>query len=277
MPSPVLLSERAGRLGTLMSRELNGTGLQRPDETLDELRPMGLRLLQKKDGYRFSLDPILLCAFATRLPQGEIADLGTGCGIIPLLLAPRATGRLLGIEIQPELADRARRNVLLNGLDERVEILCGDLRQLTERLDSGGFSAVFANPPYRTPGTGRQAPGAERAAARHELAGGLPAFVAAAARLLGHGGCFYIIHLAERLTEVLTEMRASGLEPKRLRCIHSRLGDPARLVLVEGRKRGRAGLVVESPLMVYADSGYSAEVLAMYEPSAGSGGEEIGA
>ena len=237
-----------------------------PDETLDDLRCGGLRIIQPRDGYRFSLDPVLLCAFA-RIGAGEaVADLGTGSGVIPLLLARRtAAGSIVGVEIQEQAADRARRGVVLNGLAERITILHRDLRELRGHLAPESRDVVLSNPPFRPTGTGKIAPGDERAVARHELAGGLEDFLAAGQYLLKQGGRFYLIHLAERLAEILSAMQRLRLEPKRLRCVHSRLGEGARLVLVEGRKSGRPGLTVEAPLFIYEGEGYSAEVLAMYD------------
>jgi tRNA1Val (adenine37-N6)-methyltransferase len=237
-----------------------------PTETLDDLHPAGLKIIQAKRGYRFSLDPVLLCAFA-KVAKGEVvADLGTGSGVVPLLLAARTGAKkIVGVEIQPELAGRARRSVLLNCLQDRIDILEGDLRELQGRLEPQAFEVVVANPPFRRPGTGRQAPINERAAARHELAGGLVDFLRAATYLLKDGGRFYIVFLAERLAELLAGMRELLLEPKRLRCVHSRAGERGTLVLVEGRKGGRAGLAMDPPLFVYEGEAYSAEILAIYE------------
>ncbi len=239
--------------------------LIRPDETLDDLRSGGLKVIQKKDGYRFSLDPVLLCAFAKIGVSESVVDLGTGSGVIPLLLARRSeAARITGVEIQPELADRARRSLMFNGLQDRVAIVERDLRELRGALDPQSCDVVLSNPPYRRVDTGRTAPVAERAAARHELAGGLDDFLAAAAYLLGQGGRFYIIYLAERLAELLAAMSRQRLEPKRLRSVHSRSGEPARMVLVEGRRNGRPGMMVEAPLYVYDGENYTAEVLAIY-------------
>ena len=235
------------------------------DETLDDLRLGGLRIIQKKDGYRFSLDPVLLCAFAQIQSQGTVCDLGCGSGVIPLMLARKTgAGRIVGIEIQSELADRARRSVLYNDLQDRVEILHQDLRSVREVMVAESCQAVLANPPYRRPQSGRLAPGDERARARHELYGGLEEFLACSAYLLGTGGRFYMVHLAERMADVLSGMRQTGLEPKRLRCVHSRHGDQACLVLVEGRRGGAPGMVVETPLFIYGESGYTEEILDMY-------------
>jgi len=235
-----------------------------PDETLDELRLGGLRIIQKKNGYRFSVDPVLLCAFG-HLRRGEtVADLGTGSGVLPLLLAERsAAGGITGIELQPSLADCARRNVRLNGMENRVRILEGDLRRLNLELYQR-FDAVFANPPFRKPETGRKSPDPQRAGARHELSGCLEDFLKTAFLLLKDGGRFYLVFPAERLAELLEEVRRERLEPKRLRCVHSRQGESAKLVLVEGRKRGRTGMVVDSPLVLYEGAVYSPEVLAIY-------------
>jgi len=238
----------------------------RAGETLDDLRPAGLKIIQAKRGYRFSLDPVLLCAFVQVARDEMVVDLGTGSGVVPLVLATRTGAKkIVGVEIQPELADRARRGVLLNCLQDRIDILEGDLRAFQGLLEPEAFDVVVANPPFRRPGTGRQAPVNERAAARHELAGGLADFLRAATYLLKNGGRFYIVFLAERLADLLAEMRALRLEPKRLRCVHSRQGERGILVLVEGRKGGRSGLAMEPPLYVYAGEGYSAETLAIYE------------
>lgn len=237
-------------------------------ETLDELRP-GLKILQGKRGYRFSLDPVLLCDFARIHPQDRVLDLGTGAGIIPLLLASRHQSlQVVGVEYQEELADRARRSARLNQLEARIAIVGGDMRspRLLDRFSP--FTVVLSNPPYRPAATGRLSPGSERAAARHELAGGLEDFVGTAARYLDDGGRFFVIHLAERLTDLFCAMRREKLEPKRLRLVLSRAGEAARLVLVEGRKGSKPGLTVESPLVIYDGEGYSREVLAMYEARA---------
>jgi tRNA1Val (adenine37-N6)-methyltransferase len=237
----------------------------RPDETLEELTAAGLKIIQPAAGYRYSLDPFLLCNFATLSASVQIADLGTGSGIIPLLLSVRAEAvRIVGVEIQSEVADRARRSVELNGLAGRVEILQGDVRQIGALLPPQSFDVVLANPPYRQPGRGRVAPDVERRAARHELAGGMDDFLRAGFFLLKDGGRFCLVFLAERLAELLAAMHREHLEPKRLRCVHARAGEGARLVLVEGRKRGGGGLIVEAPLFIHAGAELSPEMRRIY-------------
>lgn len=236
-------------------------------ETLTRLKLGGLLLLQARKGYRFSLDPVLLARFVAVREQERVIDLGTGSGVIPLLLARLfAVRQVVGIELQSEQVQRAQQNVELNGLRGAVQILAGDIRQIRELSPAAQADLVVSNPPYRRLHTGRLAPNGERAAARHELAGGLEDFVRAAGWLLKNGGRFALIYLAERLPELLGRMSASDIEPKRLRMIHPRQGEAAKMVLVEGRKMGRPGLTVEPPLFVYRGKGrdYSAEVLQMY-------------
>ncbi|MCK4503108.1 MAG: SAM-dependent methyltransferase, partial [Desulfuromonadales bacterium] len=174
-----------------------------------------------------------------------------------------------GIELQTELAERAVKNVVLNSLQERVSIVHDDIRNVRNFVKPATMDMVVSNPPYRHPDSGRIAPNDERAAARHELAGGLPEFIAAAKWLLKNGGGFAVIYLAERLPKLLTTLVAAGIEPKRLRMVHPRYGAEAKLVLLEGRKGGRPGLQVEPPLFIYKTGGsgreYSEEVLRMYD------------
>ncbi|MDX2496130.1 MAG: tRNA1(Val) (adenine(37)-N6)-methyltransferase [Desulfuromusa sp.] len=243
-------------------------------ETLDSLSIGNLQLLQAESGYRYSLDPILLARFVKIKKGARVVDLGTGAGILPLLLARLSdAAELVGIELQSELAARAGRNVELNFLQGRVRILREDVRNIRDIYPVSCVDLVVSNPPYRQPDSGRIAPNDERAIARHELSGGLADFVAAASWLLKNGGCFSVIYLAERLPELMTRMVTAGIEPKRLRMIHSRQSEAAKMVLLEGRKGGRPGLVVEKPLYLYKDSvlgrDYTEEVLRMYEDSPG--------
>jgi tRNA1Val (adenine37-N6)-methyltransferase len=238
------------------------------NETLDELFDGSLRIIQARDGYRSSLDPVLLCAFSSLGKDEQIIDLGTGNAVIPLILAGQGKGgKITGIDCQSDMVDRSQRSVLLNGLEERIEILQGDIRDLSEHFVAGSFNAVVTNPPYRVAERGRVSPYSERAAARHELTGGLVDFLLAASFLLKRGGRFFIVYLAERLPELMSEMRNFRLEPKRMRMVHSRCGSSARMVLVEGRKNGKPGVAVEAPLIVYQGEGrdYTAEVLSMYK------------
>ena len=186
--------------------------------------------------------------------------------IDPFLLAQSFNPvHIFALEIQQELVSAARLWLSNFKFVENVEVIEGDVREVNKVLLSSKAHVVVTNPPYRTPGTGKIAPHPERASARHELHGGLDDFLKAAAYLLGDGGRFYIVYLAERLTDLLEGMRKHRLEPKRLRCVHGRSGDVAKMVLAEGRKGGRPGLKLEQPLIVYDGEQYTPEVQAIYE------------
>jgi tRNA1Val (adenine37-N6)-methyltransferase len=228
-------------------------------------------LRQHRKGYRFSVDAVLLAhaasqPAASQRPFARLLDLGTGCGVIPLLLAARLPeAKIFGVEIQPALADLARENVSGNRLEDRLRILHRDLRELTHADVGGPVDLVVSNPPYRPPGTGRRCPDGERDAARCEVHGGLTDVLAAARRMLDPGGRFWIVFPAERCAELMDRMREFDVEPKTLRPVYSRAGTPARLVLAEGRRAGKTGLALAAPLILYDPDGeYTPEVAAMF-------------
>jgi len=235
------------------------------DDSLDTLIDRKLRLYQSRMGYRFSLDALLLAHFVTVKARERIIDLGAGNGTIALLLShlhPAAS--ITGVEVQPAMVERAQRSVALNGLQERVAIVSGDLREIGALFAASTIDAVVSNPPFRKPSSGRISPHQEKQIARHELKGALRDFLAAAAYLLRPGGRLALIYSAERAVELLAALRGAGLEPKRLRWVHSFAGDAALLLLVEAVKGGRSGVEVEAPLIIYSETTvYSPEVAAI--------------
>lgn len=224
------------------------------DESLDTLFQGRIRILQKKGGYRFSLDALLVAAFALPSVGDVILDLGTGSGVIALILAvTRPTARITGVEIQPELAGMAKRTVEMNGLSSRIQIITGDVRDHGELLPRHCFDSCVMNPPYRRLRSGRINPMGEKAAARHELHGTVAAFLATAHHALAPHGRLFTIYPASRLGTLVEEMRAARLEPKRCRFVHSHAGGRGEFALVEGRKGGREELFIEPPLIVYGE------------------------
>jgi tRNA1Val (adenine37-N6)-methyltransferase len=238
----------------------------REGETVDAILGGRLRIIQKKRGYRFSLDALLLAHFAALRNGEDLIDLGTGGGIIALILARRFhCGRVLGIDIQEELAAMAKRSVVLNGLEGHVEIRQGDLRRPETLCQPESFSAAVFNPPYRRLQSGRMNPDAEKAMARHEIAGSAADFLAAADYALRPDGRAYAIYPAARMVELLTRMRERRIEPKRLRLVHSCSGASGAFVLLEVVRGGREELKVLPPLFIHeAAGGYTQEMTEIF-------------
>ncbi|GAB4488323.1 MAG: methyltransferase [Thermodesulfovibrionales bacterium] len=236
----------------------------RSETTLDGLRDV--RVYQYVDGYRFSVDALLLYAFVQMKDARTIVDLGAGSGIIGLLLArkyPKAD--VLLVELQEQLFLLASKSIRHNGLEDRVRAVNADIRGIRQRLEPSSADLVVSNPPYRSAGTGRLSVGDEKAIARHELSVRLEDVVDAAAFVLKGKGRFAMIYLPERLIEVFELLRSRGLEPKRIRFVHNKISSVSKIVLVESVRDGRPGLRVERPLYLYGDNGeYTPEVLEMY-------------
>jgi tRNA1Val (adenine37-N6)-methyltransferase len=235
-------------------------------ETLDELKGYRLRIIQPRHGYRFSVDPLLLADFA-KVGKGErVLDLGTGCGIIPMLLARQEpSAQITGAEFQEVMADIAGRNVALNDLSGQVEIISHDVVDLRRQFPVSSFDLVVSNPPYRRPGTGKISPRAGRDDSRHETTATLADFMAAAKFLVKESGRICFIYHTCRLAELMAQAALQKLAPIRLRMVHGNVEAPGRMFLIELMK-GRVGeLQVEPPLMVRRnDGGYSEEKLRIY-------------
>lgn len=224
----------------------------------DEIRRGELALWQPREGYRFSIDPLLLADFVAP-PFGRACDLGAGCGVVGLLLAKRdPAARVTLVELQPRLARLCRRNAEENRLAERVDVEERDM----VRADCEGarFELVVSNPPYRPVGSGPAAPDFEQAIAQHELRVTLEGVAAEMRRLLVPGGRAALVYPSDRLVALLSALEHEGLRPLRLRLVHSRADEPARRALVEAKKGARGPLTVEPPLVVYQpDGSYSPE------------------
>ncbi|MBP7706903.1 MAG: methyltransferase [Candidatus Aminicenantes bacterium] len=232
----------------------------RPDggETLDAFYHGRVRVLQRKKGYRFSVDAPLLADFIRTREGDEALEIGTGSGVVALLLSVKPFRRVTALEIQPGLADLARRNVELNGLGGRIEVVEGDLRT----YDPGRtFDLVFSNPPYIKGATGFLGPSAERSAAKHELHGTIAEITERTAEWLAPGGRACFVYPERRRADLLAAAQEAGLGPRRLRFVHPREGAPANLILVELAKGGAgepagAGPEVMPPLVLFGPDGH---------------------
>ena len=242
--------------------------LHMDDVTIDSLFEGRLRVKQGRDGYRFSVDAVILAHFAGLLNSEKILDLGTGCGIIPLILSHRYESITIhGVEIQPELARIAAENIRENGLQDRIRIHCRDMKQMSRESISGPADVVTCNPPFHRLVSGRLNPNRQRAIARHEIKVTLSEIVETAARMLRDGGRFLTVFPVARLPDMLLEIRRSGMEAKILRMVHPRKNGPAKLFLLEGEKGGPPGLAEPPPLVLFREEGgYTDEAAGMFLP-----------
>lgn len=225
-----------------------------PDETLDTFFDGRLQILQKKKGYRFSIDAVLLGQFSRIRKNEKVIDLGTGCGILPLLLSQNTKAHsFVGVEIQKELTELANKNVRLNHLEDRVWILQKDFRELKEAFPPGSFDVVLSNPPYRKYRTGRVNPAMDKAIARHEIKGTLEDLISIASYLLPPKGRCYLIFPALRTVDLLVVLRSQKLEPKRLQFVHPHVGEEAKFILSESIKDSGVELKVIDPLILPGD------------------------
>lgn len=235
-------------------------------ETLEDIKMDGIRLIQKKKGFRYGLDAILLSQFAHVTRHTRAVDLGTGTGIISLLLAQRGAKAVTALEQNPVMAELATRNVSLNEMEDVVRVVCGDVCRVRDDFAAESAELVVSNPPYRVPETGKIAPLDDVARARHEITASLADFVRAAQYLVKYRGRFAMIHLPERMVEILSLLHEMNLEPKRLRMVYPNRQLPPSMFMVECVKGGRAGgLSVMPPLILMEEDGtYCREVLSYH-------------
>lgn len=234
-------------------------------ETVDDLILGDMRIIQPEKGYRFSLDAVLLAHFPNP-PWQHVIELGTGSGVISLLMAYRdPQARFTSLEIQPAMAERAARSLALNGMKEQIEILNADIRAADNILPKGKAELVVSNPPFWRQGEGKVSTNPEEALARHEISLTLNELIQKGAYFLRPGGKMAIIHQSKRLDEALEKFRHYKLPARRIRMVHSFIDQPARLVLIEAVKNRPGPLVIMPPLVIYTRPGeYSPEIKALY-------------
>jgi len=223
-----------------------------PGESVDAVLNGRLKLIQSEKGYRFSMDALLLSEFVSVKPGDFLVDLGTGCGVIPMaLLLTSPLKHALGLEIQQDLVSQASRNLVINGLSEKMEIIRGDIRRapLSEKI----ADIVTCNPPYRKADSGRINPDFSKAVARHEILASLDDILGAAERLLRKKGRLAMIYPSERLTGLITRCRRFNLEPKRLQVVYPSLHSSSKLALMEAFLGGKPGLEVLRPIIGQGD------------------------
>ncbi|WP_099467482.1 tRNA1(Val) (adenine(37)-N6)-methyltransferase [Konateibacter massiliensis] len=236
------------------------------NERLDELHRNGYSIIQNPEKFCFGMDAVLLSGYA-KVKKGERAlDLGTGTGIIPILLEAKTDGEhFTGLEIQEESADMARRSVSYNRLDEKIDIVTGDIKGASKIFGAASFDVVTTNPPYMTNSHGLVNPDEPKAIARHEICCSLEDVIREGSKLLKVNGRFYMVHRPFRLVEIMTTLVKYKLEPKRMKLVYPYVDKEPNMVLIEALKGGKSRITVEAPLIVYKEQGkYTDEIYDIY-------------
>ncbi len=236
------------------------------NERIDDLQRNNYKIIQDPDRFCFGMDAVLLSGFAKAKEGDKVLDLGTGTGIIPILLAAKTmAAHITGLEIQPDSADMASRSVKLNGLEEKIEIITGDIKEAVSLFGAASFDVVTCNPPYMTEHHGLTNPEAPKAIARHELLCTLEDVISQSSRLLRPGGNFYMVHRPFRLADIIVLLRQHRLEPKRMKLVYPFVDKEPNMVLLEANRGGKARMTVEKPLIVYKEPGvYMDEIYDIY-------------
>lgn len=236
------------------------------NERIDDLERNGYKIIQRSDGFCFGMDAVLLSGFVQVKPGEKVLDLGTGTGIIPILLEAKTKGAYFaGLEIQEEIADMARRSVCLNHLEKKIHIITGDIKQAEKWFSKSSFDVVTSNPPYIRGEHGLKNPGEIKAISRHELLCTLEDVIREAGNLVKPGGRVYLVYRPHRLIELISVLTRFNLEPKRIKFVHPFADREANMVLLEAVRGGGASLKVESPVIVFKEPGvYSEEIRSVY-------------
>lgn len=241
--------------------------LLKENERIDDLEFKGLKIIQNKDGFCFGIDSVLISDYAKKIKKGAtVVDIGTGTGIIGILLCEKSkANHIIGIEIQEEVAEMAKRSIELNNLQEKFEIKNINIKDVFKQIEPNTIDAIVTNPPYMKLNTGARNIEKKKLISRHEIECNLEDIISISYKLLKSKGEFYMVHRAERLVDIMYLLRKYKLEPKSIRFVHSKQGKEPNLILIKSVKDAGNGLKIEKPLIIYDESGnYTDEIYEIY-------------
>ncbi len=249
----------------MKSQSLMMTDLKE-NERIDDLQIKGYRIIQNKEKFCFGIDAVLLSDFVMVHEREKVLDIGTGTGIIPILLCAKTKGKsFVGLEIQEESAEMALRSVKLNNLEDRLKIINGDIRNGKNLFQENEFDVIVSNPPYMKEEHGLKSEDSPKMIARHEIMCNLEDIIKEGSRMLKMGGRFYMVHRPFRLVEILNSFTKYNLEPKRIRFVHPYVDKEPNMVLIEAKKGAKSRVTIEKPLIVYKDKNeYTDEIYKIY-------------
>lgn len=237
------------------------------NERVDDLEFKNLKIIQDSSGFCFGIDAVLLSDFAKNIKKDvKVLDLGTGTGIISILLCGKTNlSKIIGVEVQKDVADMASRSSILNNLQEKFEVINENIKDLDKIYPKNSFDVIVTNPPYKKENTGLTNENEKKLISRHEVLANLEDYIEVSNKMLKDKGEFYMVHRPERLVDILSYMRKYKIEPKELRFVCSHYNEPPKLVLVKGIKNARPFLKIEKNLYIYKDDGnYTDEIYKIY-------------
>ena len=237
------------------------------NERIDDLEYKGLKIIQNTEGFCFGIDAVLLSDFAKEIKNNsKVIDLGTGTGILSILLSGKTNlNKIYGIEIQEEVANMAQRSVKLNNLEDKIEIINENIKNLANIFEKNSFDAIVTNPPYKKLNTGEKNEKENKLISRHEITASLEDFIKISFDLLKDKGTLYMVHRPERLAEIIYKLKQNKLEPKVIKLVHSNINSEPKLILIKAVKNAKEFLKIEKPLFIYDEDGnYTEEILKIY-------------